>query len=310
MQVLAELAAPAVQRAVRLLAHALVPFLQRTVAPAVEQLTQVTERAEDIVRRSGIREQLARASELAGPAIVALDRLRHEGFPNWPSPFAVHIALLAEQDGLPVAWVPRAELLTKWSLAPDLATRMDLLLEHADQVVDDCNTALNEVLDPELAGPRDLLRQAVMCVRDQPAPAQALALPAAVTLSAELVGTGRHLYRLTSALAPLTRPLYLSEMGQLRSTLTLLAVRPVLERFDPDKGDPVPTRANRHAVAHAVHPGQYTLPNALLSVLLAVSVLRQMQADRDLVDALDEASAPTTAHARRPGRSMSQPATQ
>ena len=234
------------------------------------------------------------ASELALPALLALDRLRSEGLPNWPSPFAMHIAVLAERDGLPVAWVPGPELLTKWALAPDLAARMDLLLEHADQVVVDCEAALDDVIDPDLRGARDLLRQAVDCVRTAPAPAQALALTAAVTLSADLVGTGRHLYRLTSALAPLTRPLYLSEIGQLRSTLTLLAVRPVLDRFDPDKGDPVPTRANRHAVAHALDPGQYTLPNALLSVLVAVSVLRQTQADRDLVRLLDASTVSTS----------------
>ena len=65
----------------------------------------------------------------------------------------------------------------------------------------------------------------------------------------------------------------------LRGSLMLLAIAPVLVRFDATR-DPVPTHPSRHAVSHAIDAAQYTAGNALESVLLAVSVLRQAEAAR------------------------------
>jgi hypothetical protein len=62
--------------------------------------------------------------------------------------------------------------------------------------------------------------------------------------------------------------------------MTLVAVTPVVSRFFERQGDPVPTTPNRHAVSHTVSPAQYTPANALWSVLIAVSVLRQAQENR------------------------------
>ncbi len=53
--------------------------------------------------------------------------------------------------------------------------------------------------------------------------------------------------------------------------MTMLAVAPVLTTFRADRGDAVPERPNRHAVAHTLDRRQYSEPNALQAVLLAVS---------------------------------------
>ena len=62
--------------------------------------------------------------------------------------------------------------------------------------------------------------------------------------------------------------------------MTLVAVAPVLSQFFEQLGDPTPTTPNRHAVSHTVSMTQYTPANALWSVLIAVSVLRQAQENR------------------------------
>ncbi|MGW3875981.1 hypothetical protein ACWD95_43635, partial [Streptomyces sp. NPDC005069] len=41
--------------------------------------------------------------------------------------------------------------------------------------------------------------------------------------------------------------------------------------------DPVPASFNRHATVHAAGPTQYTEANALTAIMLAVSVLRELQ---------------------------------
>jgi len=85
--------------------------------------------------QSGLN-QFARAAE---PVLLLLAQLQAEQLPNWPSPFS-YAALrpLLEQDGLPVAWVPRAELLQLWVDAPDARARRLLLVRHKNEVVEDC----------------------------------------------------------------------------------------------------------------------------------------------------------------------------
>lgn len=41
--------------------------------------------------------------------------------------------------------------------------------------------------------------------------------------------------------------------------------------------DPVPTAFNRHATVHAAGPTQYTVANALTALMLAVSLVREIQ---------------------------------
>lgn len=149
----------------------------------------------------------------------------------------------------------------------------------------------DEVGAADLQDARALIRQAVDCVVAYPAPAQALALPAAATLAAEELGAGQ-LHELSKRLNELAKTGGLPPVGQLQAHMTMLAVAPVLTTFRADRGDAVPERPNRHAVAHTLDRRQYSEPNALQAVLLAVSVLRQAQANRDL--------AATAASRRRP----------
>lgn len=264
--------------------------LRSVFAAAVPAARRLTGRVQ-----SGLY-QFAKAVE---PVLLLLAQLQAEQLPNWPSPFS-YAALrpLLEEDGLPVAWVPRAELLQLWVDAPDTPTRRSLLVRHRDDVVEDCRTVLGEVVAADLQDARSLLRQAVDCVVAYPAPAQALALPAAATLAAEELGTSQ-LHELNKRLNQLATS-GLPPVGQLQAHMTMLAVAPVLTTFRADRGDAVPERLNRHAVAHTIDKRQYSESNALQAVLLAVSVLRQAQANRDLLataDMLTRAQGPAGAAA-------------
>jgi hypothetical protein len=53
------------------------------------------------------------------------------------------VAALAMEDGILVAWVPRAALVRKLVATPPGDERFVLLLEHADEILDDCTTILD-----------------------------------------------------------------------------------------------------------------------------------------------------------------------
>jgi hypothetical protein len=71
------------------------------------------------------------------------------------------------------------------------------------------------------------------------------------------------------------------DVANLRQSLIIAAALPTLASFHKNAGDSIPTRPNRHAAVHAISNEQYTLGNAIESVLLAVSVLRQEQDNLD-----------------------------
>jgi hypothetical protein len=58
---------------------------------------------------------------------------------------------------------------------------------------------------------------------------------------------------------------------------TLAPILLALASFDA-RVDPPPARFGRHATAHAAGPEQYTEVNAVISVMLATSLLRQAEA--------------------------------
>jgi hypothetical protein len=62
----------------------------------------------------------------------------------------------------------------------------------------------------------------------------------------------------------------------------------VLDELWEYKGDPIPTRFNRHASAHAVGRVQYTPANAVIALALATSLVRE--AHQEIVDATEAAA--------------------
>lgn len=60
---------------------------------------------------------------------------------------------------------------------------------------------------------------------------------------------------------------------------TSVALRGLLEDCWTDRGEPIPTRPNRHASAHAVHPDQYNEVNAIKFLMLTTAMLAEMEND-------------------------------
>lgn len=254
------------------------------------------------LRRAAVRTGKGLAS--AGVFVVKLALLatlvQEHGPANWNGLVGFHAALTLMGDDFPAAWVPDTETLDALARAVDRPSRQAILLDRRDAVLAHARTVLAEVSAPDLGYARRLAEQALACVTAFPAAAQSLALNAAVVIALGETGLEKLAYLNDTAderAELLRRHEYQRLVTDLPASLLLLTVAPTLRTFRPWRGDPVPTRPNRHAVAHSVSPCQFTEGNALESVLLAVSVLRQAQRIRT-----ERAAAESTRAGRSPAK--------
>jgi hypothetical protein len=169
--------------------------------------------------------------------------------------------------GIPVAWVPRATILSTM-ISAHPANRLDILVDHQPEVLEDCQTLLDQAAAGRYVEQVDLLRQAITALeRGLDGPAQAAACAVLDTVLRE---NGRYKYwREVAATDDY-------ELVRLRYYATMAPLGPALEQFKREKGDRVPALFNRHATVHAAGAVQYTPRNALVGVMLAVSVVREM----------------------------------
>jgi hypothetical protein len=206
------------------------------------------------------------------------EQLRAGAPPSWQFgdawPMLSMIAHTVEQDGIPLAWVPRGDIVVALVHAEGIEARRAILADHEAEIVQDCFTCLDDIDAPELAEFVENTREAARAFQDQHAkPAQALAtvvLDAALRLlfAAPQFSYGGVRRKLAGVWdnAPLR---------YVRSALVLAAIPGALEEFWPDRGDPVPDRFNRHASAHTVHTKQFTRTNALVGIMTITSLLRE-----------------------------------
>ncbi|WP_200214370.1 hypothetical protein [Micromonospora coerulea] len=211
--------------------------------------------------------------------------------PNWPDGiFIREVKELADDEGIPLCWVPRAEVIDALRKA-EPGRRRAILLERRAEVLDDCDQALSEVTAPELSKYASAARKVVAAMRDgHDEPAQAFAMN---VVDSTLRGTLFASVPQNRFYKPMVMQIEESRdclMQDFRQSVTLWPLLRVFDTFHPGKGDPVPSRANRHATAHTVADVQYTPVNALIATMLATSVVREVQESLTMQES-DELSA-------------------
>lgn len=202
------------------------------------------------------------------------ERVR-EGFKRfWPTNVSEidemdAVAAITLEEGLPLAWVPRHEIVVLLLSADSASDRELILLEHFDSVLDDCEDALVDI-DHKWA---ELCHNAIQAARGAflgPAQSHASNIIDSVIL-AILGDRGREVARRRAAQDYHELPL--------RVACENLVLRPLfrgLTSFRVGRGDPVPIDYSRHATAHAIgHPGVLSRRNALVAIMLATSLIVQ-----------------------------------
>ena len=207
---------------------------------------------------------------------------------------------VAVDSGIPVVWVPPTEVLIEVTAA-DPSDRIGVLVSRQGEVLAHCEALLAECRDLELQESRTLAERAVAALRaGHHEAAMALAVAVAESLAfwvAEIRAilfdsrderdvhdaqlrkrdNLRNRYRRAEALLDQMD----SDERERRFDVTrraLLAPIPkFFTKFHPDDGDPVPETVSRHATVYRPTVEHLSPANALLSVMLCTSYLREQQ---------------------------------
>lgn len=204
------------------------------------------------------------------------------------------LLILTSEEGIPVAWVPRAEVLQLLVAAHDTPTRRQILIDHRDDILDDCLTALE---DGKASLEHHTADVSAMCLELVGESDEAIrTLKAGFSRSAQ-----SHAANIIESIAPYMA-YFPSQTWDRSATLELaeenidgetsvilymhcLALRPLIPAFESwyaSSGKPPPDQFARHVTAHGVgHPEVFKEHYALIAVMLATSLTRQLCNDID-----------------------------
>lgn len=190
---------------------------------------------------------------------------------------------LLEEEGIPLAWVPRQETVEALLAAPSPEARTAILLEHADEILEDCADLVAEMDAESLVGVLPIAREAIEGFR---AGHRKIAAIGAVTVTNTVVEQNRWATNERSA----RKHYALSSDIDIRhfALVTTLAALIVFYReWHPQAPAPMPDSLARHVVSHNLRDEHLSERNCLIAVMLMTSLLQTVQHEstRALVEA-------------------------
>lgn len=217
-----------------------------------------------------------------------LEQLRNSLPPNWPSDVDEHALLAVVQDeGIPLVWVPRAEIVDAVLGAADRNARLELLVEYQHMIVDDCREVLAAMDAEGLSGQVPLASKAVEALAgDHFEAAQALAVVVTETAVAQSISGKYEVVKKQVLFDPQLVP-----YGLLRLNAALAPIGRFYTIWWAGSGDPKPQELSRHVSVHHADAGHYTEANAVIAVMLVTSVLRALQELQEVAAASKEDAA-------------------
>ena len=216
--------------------------------------------------------------------------------PNWPQDVDRHaMQALLNDEGLPLVWVPRAEIVMEVLAAGSREERVAVLVARRAQVTEDCRAVLADIDHPRLMTQRRLLTAAVDALAaGHDEAAQSLAVLVVETAVLEAAAAG-HIDGLADRKGLYNRvkdavrvDLEDAPAWLLRVAASLAPVAGFFAPFFPHQGDPVPEGMSRHVTVHFAFDEHYTEEHAVVAVLLMASVVRGLQQGWETWEDLNE----------------------
>ncbi|MGX5397215.1 hypothetical protein ACWLMY_35850 [Streptomyces anulatus] len=228
-----------------------------------------------------LREALAKA---VAPLLPVLERLNAMMPENWRGQHLDSRDMVRlMQEGVPLAWVPPADVIRQLLAADGAPSRSKVIDDCQPEILASCREALARVTDERLAAQRELLEECARAIENGMfSSAQALAANVWDTLMRGkafanpdlLTSKSTWSYGHIKRNVPSVEAEEDATIGEFRRAAIFLPLPKTLEDFwNPQ---PVPPSFNRHATAHATGSVQYTTSNAMTALMLAVSVLREI----------------------------------
>ncbi|MEU4711643.1 hypothetical protein AB0G00_34995 [Nocardia salmonicida] len=193
---------------------------------------------------------------------------------NWPTDEELTLDLakqIVEDEGIPLAYIPRAEIVSDLVHAADRTERGAILVARAAEILDDCERALDGGLHPAVADLKLFLEDAFQAFRlSLVRPTQSVAVAVCTTLiDNHLAGkypTAKKMCRVTDIETAWRE-------DRLRYELGIAPVVNLLTEWNPKSGKPRPAALSRHVSTHQLHLDHFTPENAILAVMVATSLI-------------------------------------
>ena len=207
---------------------------------------------------------------------------------------------MADETGIPVVWVPPTEVLVE-VVAAEPSDRISVLGSHEDKVLNHCEALLERCDDAELRDSRTLVERALAAFRaghHEAAMTLAVAVAEGLAFWVSEIPTlshdsqeqwdthekklngGRNLrYRYSLAQGSLDQ-MNAKDRKSRFDVMRRALLAPIPKLFTPfhaGEEEPLPDTLSRHATVHRPTVAHLSRSNALLSVMLCTSYLREQQ---------------------------------
>lgn len=199
--------------------------------------------------------------------------LRRQSVPhNWSRATEDRLEVLIEMvsgEGIPAAWVPRAEILEALLDASPGDERSELLIARRDEILEDCACWIDDLEDDFLAPVLPVARQVLDVCRNGHWQVAAIA---AVTVVHNVV-EALHWVSDRQRVAKYHRLTMDTPQSKLLEQATRAPLVPFYDNWSPESGQPRPTHVTRHVVSHHLDADQVTERNCIVAVMLMSSLL-------------------------------------
>ena len=203
-----------------------------------------------------------------------LEKISEAGPPNWPEEIDLDLAAsILNTEGIPLVWVPRAEIITSMLTANDRRARLQILVDHREDVLHDCSEALQRITHISFTDQLPLAERVVAALEagfDEPAQALAVTVTESA-VAATLSGT----YKTVKEDVHLNFDQIPYTLMRIQAALAPIGV--FYTSWFANQNKPRPEELSRHVSVHAASTDHYTEANALVAVMLMSSVMCALQ---------------------------------
>ena len=179
------------------------------------------------------------------------------------------VATIALDEGLPLSWIPRTEIVVDIIEADTPEARLEILAQHQDEILDDCEAALRPATHEvalQCQSAIEALRVGI------PGPAQSHASNIIDSIVRAFLGKHGPVRATERAQEDFAD----QPLGVAAENLTLRPLFRAFVTWRPSSGYALPNHYARHPTVHAVgHVGIFSPSFALIAVMLATSLAVQ-----------------------------------
>ncbi|WP_188547530.1 hypothetical protein [Rhodococcoides trifolii] len=199
--------------------------------------------------------------------------------PNWSDEITIDLLkmkTIAEDEGIPLFYVPRAEIVLSLLEADGEEARLTIIDARYADIGADCHDALTDPMHSTVADRAQLVMRAVEAFEDGHfESAQALAVVVCDSYLKSHV-PGRYKQMRESLAIEDSEEAALWPL--LRFYMPMAAAVPFLAHWDPSDTGLAPTTLARHVTVHGASTDQLNKVNATIAIMLATSMTRALDA--------------------------------